>query len=142
MDQNFGPAHEFLFFAYEAKGSFEEAIAERQSVATLYGRESQEVALKRTAALSEGYAKARGQGYWQKRLEQTLEDARDGYVPPFDIAAIYARWGEKDKAFEWADKAYNERDEGLLHINETTAFDGLRSDPRFVDLVRRVRLPR
>lgn len=141
MDPNFGPAHEFLLFACEASGRYDEAIAERQSTVTIYGRESQDLALRRGAALREAYAREGARGYWRKRLEQVMEDAKASPIDSFDPAAIYANLGEKEKSLEWLQKAYEERNEGLLHLNETAAFDNLRSDPRFADLVRRVGLP-
>ncbi len=89
----------------------------------------------------DAYAKAGVRGYWQKLLEQTMEDTKKGYVRPFELAQIHARLGEKDRAFELLERAYLERDEGLLHLNELAAFDDLRSDPRFANLLRRVGLP-
>ena len=138
MDQNFGPSHEFLVFTYEASGNYEGAIAERQPTVTIYGRESPEVALKRTVALREAYAKGGARGYWQEKLDQLIEDGKGSYVPPADLAQIYARLGQKDKALEWLEKAYNERDEGLLHLNEMADFDDFRSDHRFDVLIDKV----
>jgi hypothetical protein len=54
---------------------------------------------------------------------------------------LYARLGEKDQAFEWLEKAYAEHADGLVHLKEELAFDSLRSDPRYADLLRRVGLP-
>jgi TolB-like protein len=138
MDQNFGPAHQVLFSTYEANDNYEEAIVERQAAVLAYGRESPEVASKRTQALRKAYAKGGARGYWQERLDQVTEDAKGSYVPPSDLARTYARLGQKDEALEWLEKAYNERDEELLHVNERAAFDNLRSDPRYTALVEKV----
>jgi hypothetical protein len=57
-----------------------------------------------------------------------------------DIALIYTGLGEKDLAFAWLEKAYVERTGRLLELPDP-AFDSLRSDPRFLNLVKRIGLP-
>ena len=60
------------------------------------------------------------------------------YVSPYFIALIYTGLGEKDKAFEWLEKAYHERHPYLAFLKVEPVFDTLRSDPRFADLLRRI----
>ena len=48
---------------------------------------------------------------------------------------------DKDKAFEWLEKAYEERAGWVIYVGVQPIFDGLRSDPRFAELLRRVGLP-
>jgi Major intrinsic protein len=65
--------------------------------------------------------------------------------PPFPssvVASLYARLGERDKAIEYLQKAYENRDGGMLLLNSDPSFDAIRSDPRFQELVRRVGLQR
>jgi len=57
------------------------------------------------------------------------------------IALVYTGLGDKDKAFEWLENAYNERNHWLIWIKVEPRFDSLRSDPRFTDLLRRIGLP-
>ena len=59
----------------------------------------------------------------------------------FGKAGAKGLLGEKDMAFEWLEKAYRERSGRLVYIGVERAFDPLRSDPRFQDLVKRIRLP-
>ena len=59
----------------------------------------------------------------------------------FFAVTSYAALGEKDKAFEWLDKMYEERNEMLIWLKVDHGCDPLRSDSRFADLVRRVGLP-
>ena len=73
-------------------------------------------------------------------LEQLKERAKRRHVLPYDMAVIYAGLGEKDRAFEWLEKAYAERDEDLLYLKVDPVLDSLRSDQRFTDLMRRVGL--
>jgi hypothetical protein len=55
-------------------------------------------------------------------------------------AVIYAALGDKDKAIEWLEKAYAEREYYLTYAKVDPAFDPVRSDPRFQDLLRRMNL--
>ena len=61
-------------------------------------------------------------------------------VTPLHMVDFYASLGEKDRAFEWLEKAYEERARLLVFINIDPAYDSLRSDPRFADLLRRIGL--
>jgi hypothetical protein len=56
------------------------------------------------------------------------------------IASVYAELGEKDEAFHWLERAYTEHDANLVGILQDSSFRSVRSDPRFVDLVRRLHL--
>jgi hypothetical protein len=68
--------------------------------------------------------------------------ATDGrrYLSPFHIAVAYAGLGDKDAAFRWLERAYAEHASFMDGIKVTPAFDGLRSDPRFVALLARMHL--
>ena len=57
------------------------------------------------------------------------------------IARIYAGLGDKEQAFKWLEKGYEERTDQLTRLKVDPTFDGLRSDPRLIDLMRRVGLP-
>jgi hypothetical protein len=58
-----------------------------------------------------------------------------------DVARTYARLGEKDRVFEWLEKAYDEHSDDLVRLRQEIDFDSVRTDPRFVDLLRRIGLP-
>jgi tetratricopeptide (TPR) repeat protein len=66
--------------------------------------------------------------------------SRHKYVPPFDIAILYACMGDKDMAFEWLDQAFRVRDRELAALKFEPRLDNLRADRRFADLMRRVGL--
>jgi hypothetical protein len=80
----------------------------------------------------------------QKVLDQMIGRAKQQYVPAGEMASIYVGLGEKDKAFEWLEKAYADRDLGgqtfTIGIKADPHFDSLRSDPRFADLLQRMNL--
>ena len=76
----------------------------------------------------------------QKVLAQLEELSRQRYVSSLEIAGIYTGLGEKDQAFAWLQKACEERAYRLTSLPVAPEFDTLRSDPRFTDLLRCVRL--
>ena len=120
---------------YDQKAMYREAIAARQKRRKLAGWDSTE-----TAALKQAASTADGAVYWRKRLEQEIEEARNELPMPFEMALIHAHLGEKDLAFEWLDKAIENRNYPVMMLKVTPDIDPLRSDPRFADALRRVGL--
>jgi len=74
-------------------------------------------------------------------LNYYLERAKKEFVFTANIAFIYIGLGEKDKAFEWLEKTYEQREAWLTELKVEPVYDNLRSDPRFQDLVERVNFP-
>jgi hypothetical protein len=62
-------------------------------------------------------------------------------VDPTNIAIVYAALGDYDVAFEWLEKAFQNRYRVILWIKSIPEFDPMRNDPRFADLLRRMNLP-
>lgn len=62
------------------------------------------------------------------------------YVSPANIALIYTGLGERDQAFQWLEKAYEDRSWWLVFLKTDPRFDSIRSDPRLADLLQRVDL--
>jgi hypothetical protein len=62
-------------------------------------------------------------------------------VPPMAIAFLHGRLGNADAAFEWLERGYEERANGMVYLHVESSWDSIRHDPRFQDLVRRVGLP-
>jgi DNA-binding winged helix-turn-helix (wHTH) protein/TolB-like protein len=143
MDKNYARAHGTLAEAYLAKERYEDAIAEVEKSMALSGRYSPEEAARRIAMLKDGYQKSGAKGYWEASLELRIENMKQGYaVSPTVIAQTYARIGDKDRAFEWLEKAYTERDQYLFYnLKPADHFDGIRSDPRYANLLQRIGLP-
>jgi len=78
----------------------------------------------------------------QKVLEHLKGVSAHSWVAPYNIAVIYAGLGEKEQAFAFLDQAYKDRSYYLPTYLATDArIDSLRSDPRFVELRKRVGLP-
>jgi len=76
-----------------------------------------------------------------KIVDMMKERAKTQYVAPIGIANVYAMLGDKDQAIEWLEKAYSEHHPLLRGIQTARVWDGLRSDPRFKDLLKRMGLP-
>ena len=134
MGENFW-SHYYLGQAYEQIGRYEEAIAEfEKAIPLLKGNP------EATAALGHAYAVSGQKGEAQKVLEELREYSKRQYVSPDNQALIYAGLGEKSKAIEQLQKAYEERAGQLIYLNVDPRFDSLRSDARFQDLKRRVGL--
>ena len=77
-------------------------------------------------------------------LREWIEQLKRGAVTRYmsvALAGAYARLGERDRAFEWLERAYAKHSPQLPHVRERLEFDNLRSDPRFNDLLRRIGLP-
>ncbi len=92
-------------------------------------------------ALAAAYA-AGGRGSDARALLQQLEGwLPQRYVSACDIAAVYSALNEVEVALAWLEKAYEERSPRMIELGLDPVFDSLRSDPRFVDLVRRVGIP-
>jgi TolB-like protein/DNA-binding SARP family transcriptional activator len=135
MDPNFGLAHVFLGQVYVQKGMFEKAISEFQEGIVLSSGST--YALARRAHT---YAVAGQRGEAQKELNRLKELSEQEYVSPYDIAVIYVGLGEKDQAFAWLERAYENRSPWLVYLKVEPALDPLRSDPRFADLLCRMNL--
>jgi hypothetical protein len=86
-------------------------------------------------ALREAYAKGGIKGFWRERIKQYLSG------PLFSpaLAEYHALLGEKDKALYWLGEAVEKRQFEVVFIKTNPAFKDLRADPRFLELVRRVR---
>jgi Flp pilus assembly protein TadD len=136
LDPNFARTHRFLGMAYEQQARYEEAIAEFQRGLALSGGES-EIA----GALGHTYAVSGKKSEAEKVLADMKEQSTQHYVSPFDIALIYLGRGAKSTAFEWLDKAYEDHSASLGTVKVDPRLDGVRDDPRYHDLLRRLRLP-
>lgn len=126
----------FLGRAYEQKGRLPEAIATFQRGLTLEGN------TELWSGLGHAYAASGNKAEAQKVLDHLKELSTHSYVAPYNVAVIYVGLGEKDEAFTWLNRAYEERSYILAEYLTTDArLDTLHSDRRFAELVRRIGLP-
>ena len=96
-------------------------------------------ALGALSGLGDTYALAGRRAEARQVLDKLSELAKREYVAPLLMAQIYAGLGQKDRAFEWMEKSYDDRSLGIAG-KSYPGFDPLRSDPRFQDLLRRMNL--
>jgi Tfp pilus assembly protein PilF len=73
-------------------------------------------------------------------LNEMLHLKEDRYVPPAQLAYVYAALGEIDEAFMWLDQAFRQRDPSMTWIKGDPEFDSLRFDPRFEELMKKLGL--
>jgi TolB-like protein len=79
----------------------------------------------------------------EKASRQALETLTSKYAKEgaYQIAEVFAWRGEKDQAFEWLERAYRQRDGGLSQIKSESTLRSLRTDPRFNQFLRKMKLP-
>jgi len=133
-DPNLDYVYYILGYAYAGKGQFKEAVAAYQEAIRL-GDKSPSTQIYLGAA----YAQAGERGKAQEILKQ-LQSTKE-YVSPGELAILYGALGDKEAAFQSLEKAYAEHDLQLQFLKVDPAFDPLRDDPRYTDLIRRVGLP-
>jgi TolB-like protein/DNA-binding winged helix-turn-helix (wHTH) protein/Flp pilus assembly protein TadD len=130
--------HYNLGIGYEGTGKLLEAITQYQKAVELSDGDQDA-----TASLAHAYAVIGRRAAAEKILHDLTQKSQNAYISPYLIANIHAGLGDKDKAFAFLEKAYNERALELSwHIKADLRIDNLRSDPRFQDLSRRVGIPR
>ncbi len=127
--------HFYLGLSYEHKGMYAEASEHLVMSMTFLG-EPPEFAEEVKAAFKKNGMK----GWWQKRLEQIETRPQLKYIPDFSKAFVYARVGDKDRAFECLNKAYDHRERWMVGLNYAIDFESLHDDPRFTDLLKRIGL--
>ena len=119
-DPSFGPAHYYLSQMYASTGQYADAVKEMQKLGP---------------APIPGSFSGDAQGYLK-----LAQDRRASSAPTL-VAVIYALQGDRNKAFEYLEKAYAEQDAELMACIRFPAFDVLHSDPRYAEFMRKVGLP-
>ena len=128
--------HLNLGLGYQGTGKMVEAISAYQKAL-----EISEGNPNAAAALAQAYARV-GKRALAEKILADLEKSKSAHVSPYTLATIYASLGEKDKAFEFLERAVKERSlDVTYHIKADLRIDNLRSDARFHDLMHRIGLP-
>jgi serine/threonine protein kinase/Tfp pilus assembly protein PilF len=134
INRNFERAHLHLWLAYMGKGMHKEAVEALQRFDTLQGHMPvEEIAAQRRSFDEQGIA-----GFLRKRLDWTLTLKEPDALL---VAESYARLNEPEPALHWLEKAVEARSPNVLFLRVNPRFDNVRSDPRFVAIVKRVGLP-
>jgi TolB-like protein/DNA-binding winged helix-turn-helix (wHTH) protein/Tfp pilus assembly protein PilF len=128
--------HFYLGAGYEGTGKRLESIAEYQKAVELSGGDQDA-----TVALAHAYAGVGRKAETRKMLRDLEHESTKVYVSPYLIATLYATLGDKDSAFKFLEKAYQEKSLDLSwYLKADLRIDNLRSDPRYQNLLRRVGL--
>jgi eukaryotic-like serine/threonine-protein kinase len=136
LDPNYPVTYWILGLLLRKMGRYELAIAEGEKGVKLSGGSS-----LMSAALAQTFATA-GR---RKKAIQILDDltklTKQKYVAPYFFAGIHIGLGEDDRAIEYLEKSYEEHSHWIIYLHIDPSMDGLRPNPRFQDLLRRVGLP-
>ena len=132
LDPNLPLAHWGIGLTYEQKGQREKAIESLRKATSL------SKSLNLQSSLGHAYALFGKRAEAQAILDMLRERSRQSYVPSYFSALIYAGLGDKDHAFEWLERAFQERSTVLAYLRLDPRLAPLRSDPRFAELLRRI----
>jgi TolB-like protein len=125
LDPNMITAYRWLARSYEQKKLHDQAVEAYLKTAE-FGPEVE-------AAFRETYVSSGWKGFWRKSLDLKNERAKKGRIHPYALAETYVRLGELDQAFDVLEKANRP-------MSPDPFWDGFRSDPRYLELVRRMGL--
>jgi tetratricopeptide (TPR) repeat protein len=121
--------------SYELEGMYEEAL---EMWKEFYAGRNDHEGLE---ALERGYGEAGYHGAMLRMAEMMVERSKKAYVTPWQIATLYTRAGKNSEAIDWFEMAYEQHDTNMPALSMDPLFDGLRSEPRFKDLLSRMNLP-
>ena len=132
--------HFDLADTYLNKGMYTESIEEyRKSLEHSRGKPRLELVANLNQARA--YASAGNRAEAMQIFASLSQSSQEKLLDPENLAAFYASIGEKEKALASLEKAYREHAQALIFIRCERSYDGLRSDPRYQDLLRRIGLP-
>ncbi|HEU4479393.1 MAG TPA: winged helix-turn-helix domain-containing protein [Pyrinomonadaceae bacterium] len=133
LNPNFWLGHLFISRVYTEKGMHAEAIAAAKKAGEL-SHNSQSDAYRAYALVRWGQvAEARAV------LDELLKLSKENYVPPYNLAVTYNALGESEKAIEYLEKGFTEKDVRMVFLTVEPMWNPLRSNPRFVALLKRAR---
>jgi serine/threonine-protein kinase len=135
LDPGYWWSHQTLGLVYEGKKQYPEATAVLEKARLV------DVNPSSLGYLGYVYAATGKNAEAQKVLEELKVLSKQRYVSSYNFACIYAGLNDKDQAFEWLEGAYQERSHFMTLLKSETVLDNLRPDPRFKDLLKRMKLP-
>ena len=131
LDPQHGRTMWYLMRAYEESGQLREAIQVRQRMGWNGPLQRLQAALTASGP----------PGYWRIIVEQLEGERRQNPVQPVIISTAYAHLGDRQRALSWLERAVEERDPFVVHINVDPWFTALRGDARFQEIVRKAGIP-
>jgi tetratricopeptide (TPR) repeat protein len=137
LDPSYQMARGSLEFAFVASRRFNDAIALTEPERSEARARGEHWA---SANLVYAYAQLGRRDHALQMMEDLKQMCGERYISPFLLTIAYVGLGDKDEAFKWLEKAYEERSNFLWLLRVYPCLDSIRSDPRFTDLLKRVRL--
>lgn len=131
---NFGMIYAFQSVSYYKSDKEKEAIDTWLKATELLGGKSEE----EFKSLRQAWQDSGWKGFWGEWLKQM--EANPQYYLPWDFAICNIYVGNKEKALEWLEKSYENRDRWIVNINHNPQFDPIRSEPKFQEIVKKVGL--
>jgi TolB-like protein/DNA-binding winged helix-turn-helix (wHTH) protein/Tfp pilus assembly protein PilF len=143
MFPSFAIDHQRLAHLHAYREEYDKAISEETRARILTGEDPHAV-LKLEDSLRQAFATHGPRGYWEKLLELSRrpDNPPEAYTTTDGLAILYVRLGDKYKAMQALEQGYTERQLHMTEIGIEPAFDTLRPEPRFQDLVRRIGVQR
>ena len=135
LDPNFFAARRYLGLSYSQKGMHAQAIAEFQRAV---GSGGGSPVLKAELANTLGVAGRKDEA--RRILQELLEQSKTRHISPYHIAIIYAGLEDREKAFEWLEKAFTEKADFIVYMNVDPRLKLLHADERFEALRERLGL--
>jgi eukaryotic-like serine/threonine-protein kinase len=140
-DANYSDTYWSLGLAYEQKRMDAEAITAFQKAVELSKtNELAEGKPELQAALGHALALAGKKSETRSMIDKLTKPADGKYVSSYGVSLIYIALGDNQSAFQWFDRAYQERDESLIHLKVDPRLDPIRTEPRFDELLQRLNL--
>jgi tetratricopeptide (TPR) repeat protein len=137
-DATFSRTYHYLAKVYAQVGKYAEAVDAQQKGWLLAGDNPDDIA-QRSDGLQAALTTSGSTGFWQQHLQ--LAQALPSRDAPVELAELHARVSNKDQAFALLERAFAGQRFALLFLNVDPAWDGLRDDPRFRDLMFRIGFP-
>ena len=135
LDQNFAAAHLLLGESYIQIGSHSQGLAELRRAASLSGNSPLYV-----SQVAVAYAAAGRKTEALRIIAELQESSGQRYVSPYGMAQAYAALNDREQTFKWLQAAYDDHAVWMSYLAVDPVFDGVRADPRFQELLRRVGL--
>ena len=135
LEPNYRLAVMFSARAYSEKGMFAEAIA-----ATNKARELSAVSTEAIAYGACAFAKSGKTAEARAALDELLDLSKTRWVPPYNFALVHNALGESGRALDYLEKGFAEKDVRMVFLKVEPKLNNLRREPRFIELMKRMRL--
>jgi tetratricopeptide (TPR) repeat protein len=135
LEENFLWAHLYSGYAYEQKAMYPQALAEFEKALSLSRGH-----VETLASMAHVYAASGNKAKALQIASQLDVLSKQRHVDPYFVALVHLGLGQKDQAFQWLEKALEERSIMVLWFKVEPRLDAIRSDARYEVLLRRVGL--